>query len=217
VAEKGFRHRFLTFLLGMNRAHLINMIGFPIGEESVVVDMGCNVGSGTRSLSLQAKTIGLEIDKNQVRWAKKCNRHIDFVCCDLCHLPLRKSSVNVAVCSSVLEHIENLQKALKEIAFVLQESGELVVGYPIETRLLAFGVKSFCRSESSTWEQRNIAKRKDLLGSPHTHKQNFSDIRKMLRNDFLLLEKRKIPLKWLPDLFSIYEIGVLLKKPKPKY
>ena len=190
------------------------MIDFPADEESVIVDIGCNVGHVTRSLSLRAKTIGLEIDKDKLHWAKKCNKHIDFVCCDICHLPLIKTSVKVVVCSSVLEHIENLQKALEEIAFVLQESGEIVAGYPIETRLLEFCVKSFCRwaSTDSTWDVHAITKRKGLLRSPHTHKQTFLDIRKMLRKDFLLLKKRKIPLNWFPDLLSIYEISVLLKK-----
>jgi ubiquinone/menaquinone biosynthesis C-methylase UbiE len=121
--------------------------------------------------------------------------HVEFICCDLCHLPLTKSSVKVVVCSSVLEHVEDLQKALEEIAFVLQESGEMVAGYPIETRLLEFCVKSFFRSESvsSTWDVYKIKKSKQLFGNPHGHKQIFSDIRKMLRNNFLSLKKRKIP------------------------
>ena len=214
MMEKGFRNWVLTSILNINRKHLINMIDFPVDEDSLILDIGCNVGSVTRHLSLRAKTIGLEIDKDQVRWAKKCNKHIDFVCCDISHLPLIKSSVNVVVCSSVLEHIKNLDEALEEIAFVLKDSGEIVAGYPIETRMLEFLVKSFCRSVSadSTWGVHDITSRKELLKSPHTHKQTFAAIREILGKDFSLLKKWKMPLTSFPDLISIYEISLLVKK-----
>lgn len=116
----GFCNRILAFLQSLTIAYLLNLMNFLIDEKSLIVDMGCGIGRVTRALSLRADTIGLDIDKDKLHWAKKCNKHITFVCCDVCHLPLRKASIDMAVCKSVFEHIENLEEALKEIKFVLK-------------------------------------------------------------------------------------------------
>ena len=197
--------------MSLTRTNLLNMIDLHIDEKSLIVDMGCNIGYITRTVSLRANAIGLDIDKYELRWAKKCNRKIDFVCCDLCHLPLRNDSVDIATCASVFEHIENLSQALKEIKFVLKKNGKLVAGYPIETRLLEIVIKLFLRSESQVWSQHEVTKSKEHISDPHVHKQNFLDIRKMLRKHFIPLKSRKIPQNFLPDLFSIYE-NVLLER-----
>ena len=187
------------------------MIDFPVDEKSLIVDMGCNIGYITRTISLRANAIGLDIDKHELRWAKKCNRKIDFVCCDLCHLPLRNNSVDIAVCASVFEHLENLSQALKEINFVLTKDGKLAAGYPIETRLIELIIKLFLRSESHVWSQGEVTKDKEHLSDPHIHRQNFLNIRKMLRKDFMPLKRRKTPQNFFPDLFSIYENVLLVK------
>lgn len=210
--RKSLSHWILNFLLTTNRFKLLKMIDFYIDKKSLILDLGCNIGALTGPLSLRAKTIGLDIDKEKLFWAKKFNHHIEFICCDLCNLPLRESSVDIVIASSVLEHIENLQSAIKEIKFVLTKQGQMATGYPLETRLLEFAVKLFYRSESSTWEQHNIRKYKELLKSPHTHKQNFVEIRKILQKDFLHLKTRKIPQNSFPDFLSIYEIKVLVIK-----
>jgi ubiquinone/menaquinone biosynthesis C-methylase UbiE len=209
--RRGFRYWILSSLLSVTRTHLLNMIDLTIEEKPSIIDVGCNIGYITRPLSLLAETIGLDIDRDTIRSTKKCNRQIEFVCCDLCHLPLRQASVNIAVCASVLEHIENLEQALKEISFVLKKRGKMVAGYPIETRLLQLIFKSFYRSESPTWDQHNIMKHKERLRDPRTHKQSYSDIRKMLEKYFSPLKKEKIPKDCFPDFLSIYENVILAR------
>ena len=206
-----FRSWILSSLLSLTRTHLLNMINLHIDEDSLIVDMGCNIGYITRTIALRTNAIGLDIDKHELRWAKKCNKRIDFVCCDLCYLPLRNDSVNIAVCGSVFEHIENLSQALKEIHLVLKRNGKLAAGYPIETRLLELVIKLFLRSESHVWSQHEVTKNKEHITNPHIHRQNFLDIRKMLRTHFSLLKRRKIPQNFFPDLLSIYENVLLIK------
>jgi SAM-dependent methyltransferase len=210
--KKGIYHWVLPALLTMRQEYLLRMIDFALNERIFVVDMGCNVGYLTGYLSLRANTIGLDIDKSQLHWAKQSLRHTDFVCCDLCHLPLRESSVDLTVCASVFEHIENLDQALQNIKFVLKKNGLLAAGYPIETKLLEIIVKSFWKSESHVWDQNNKTKL-DRLTNPHTHKQDFSNIRKTLKKYFMFLKMQKIPGNSLPDSLSIYENTLLLKDP----
>jgi SAM-dependent methyltransferase len=209
-SRSGIRYWVLSSLLSMTRTRLLNMINFP-HSESLVVDLGCSLGYITRPLSLQAQTIGLDVDKDMVRWAKKFNKHIEFVCCDLCHLPLRNSSVDIAVCASVFEHIENLEMASKEIKFALKKRGKLFAGYPIETRIVDTIIKSFWKSESSTWDQHNVMKYGKELDNPHAHKRNYIDIRKILRKDFLPLKTQKIPKNYFPDFLSIYEVSASVR------
>jgi SAM-dependent methyltransferase len=210
--KKGIYHWVLPALLTMRQEYLLRMIDYALKERFFVVDMGCNVGYLTRYLSLRANTIGLDIDKSQLHWAKQSLRHTDFVCCDLCHLPLRESSIDLTVCASVFEHIANLDQALQDIKFVLKTNGLLAAGYPIETKLLEIIVRSFWKSESHVWDQNNKTKL-DRLRNPHTHKQDFSNIRKTLKKYFVFLKIQKIPGNYLPDSLSIYENALLLKDP----
>jgi len=188
------------------------MIDSFIVEEPLIIDMGCNIGYVTRPLSLRTKAIGLDIDKDKVRWAKKFNRNVDFICCDAHQLPLRNASVDIVVGASVLEHIENLPKVLKEIKVVLKKQGKLAAGYPLETRLLKVIFQSFWKSESPVWNQSKVMKNEGCLKDPQIHKQNFSDIRKMFEKDFSLLRRQKIPNNYFPDFLSIYENIILIKK-----
>ena len=210
--KKGFRHWLLSSLLNLRWAQLLDMINFPLIETSLILDLGCNVGYLTRPLSLRAKTIGLDIDKSQLCYAKECYNDIEFICCDLCHLPLKSASVDVAVCGSVFEHIENLGKAIKEIETVLKKEGRLAVGYPIETKLLELIIKSFWRDQGQVWDQSNISKHKERLTNPDVHKQDFTSIRKLLKQDFGTLKRQKIPINYFPDFLSIYENVIFEKR-----
>lgn len=209
-SRSGIFYWILSSLLSMTRIRLLNLIDFD-QDNPLVVDLGCNLGYITRPLSSKFQTIGLDVDKDMVRWAKKFNRHIEFVCCDLCHLPIRNSSVDIAVCASVLEHVENLELASTEIKFILKKFGKLIAGYPIETKAVDTIIKSFLKSESQVWDQHNERQDNNRLRNPHTHKRSYIDIRKVLRRDFLLLKKQKIPRNCFPDFLSIYEVSANLK------
>ena len=209
--KKGFRHWILSSLLSARWSQLLDMIECPSDRDSLIVDIGCNIGWLTQPLSLRAKTVGLDIDKKILSATKACKRDLELVCCDLCYLPLRNSSVDIAVCASVFEHVENLSKAIEEITLILKKKGKLAAGYPIETKLLEFIIKSFYKSEFMVWDQTNISKKRYRTKNPHTHKQSFSEIRRLLRRNFSTLKIRKMPIGFLPDFLSIYENVILLK------
>lgn len=210
--RKGFRHWILSSALNFRQLQLLSMIDYSTDKNSLAVDIGCNVGYLTRPLFSRTYTVGLDVDKNVLSSTKACNRDIDFICCDLCHLPLKKSSVNLVVCASVFEHVEKLSEALNEIKIVLKKEGKLAAGYPIETRLLDYIMKSFWRSESQVWDQGNIVKHKDRLKNPHTHKSSYKDIRRNIEKNFLILKKQKMPRNYFPDSLSIYENIILMRR-----
>ena len=206
-----FHRWILSSLLQLRRRKLVNMINFSTSKNSFAVEMGCNTGQLARLLSLYTRTIGIDVDLDKVRWAKKINRDLDFICCDLCNLPFKKASVNLAVCASVFEHVENLEKTIEQVKFVLTNEGQLAAGYPIETRLLEAIIKLFLGSESQVWNQCNISKHDKPVLSPHIHRQSFLKIRMMLKKSFSRVKKEKIPLTCFSDLLSIYENAIFVR------
>jgi ubiquinone/menaquinone biosynthesis C-methylase UbiE len=203
-------------MLNVRRSHLLGMINYPDHKGFLIADIGCSIGYLTKPMSLRAETVGLDIDKIAIRYAKACCRKAEFICCDVYHLPLRNSSVNLVVCASVFEHLEKLCEAIKEVKLVLKQDAKLAVGYPIETKLLESVVKAFWKSESHIWDQSNIAARENHVKNPHTHKQSFSEIRKMLGKDFSILRKRKMPINCFPDFLSLYESIILVRNERAK-
>ena len=210
--KKGVRHFILSSLLSARWSQLLGMINYPVDKDSRIVDLGCNIGWLTESLSLRAKTVGLDIDREILSSAKAVKRNLEFICCDICHLPLRSSSFTIVVAGSVFEHIEKLPEAIEEIKRILKNEGELAAGYPIETKLLEYIIKSFYKSESQVWDQSNIRNHNAGLDTPHTHKKGFSEIRKLLRKDFYVLKRQKMPKNYFPDSLSIYENNILKQK-----
>jgi len=72
----------------------------------VSLDVGC----GTRKMG----TVNVDINRD-------CRPH---VVCDVCHLPFKAKQFDVIYCYHVLEHIENLTLAIKEI---LRTSSDFVI------------------------------------------------------------------------------------------
>lgn len=204
----------INILLSLSRTCLLNLIDFSTNEKSLIVDIGCSSGTLTRVLSLKAPTVGLDINKNTLVWVKKHARHVDFVCADITHLPFRNDSVDIAVMASVLEHVVDLEEAARQIRFVIKKDGMLVAGYPIETKLVKAIIELISKRTVSVWDPRRVMSHEDYLACPHTHKQNFFDIRNILHKYFSVFKKAKIPSTRLPDFLSIYECVRLSKRPK---
>jgi ubiquinone/menaquinone biosynthesis C-methylase UbiE len=88
-------------------------------KEFTFLDIGC--GDGMYEELFKSKfglLIGVDISSYDLETAKKrLNRqsNVDFILADAIHLPLRDSSVDVVLCSEVLEHLHEPEKALLEI------------------------------------------------------------------------------------------------------
>jgi len=186
-------------------------------QKSIVLDLGCGKGYFTRILSLQSTTIGLDVNKGAVIEAKveggveKLNQ-LHLIVADLLSLPFRSHSIDVVVCASVLEHIRDLDSALKQINDILKEDGIFVVGYPIETkffkliwRLVSPQNFKFIDQSQTIWYNPFTHKQECYWKSPFTHKQDYQTIRDALGKYFRILRKEKLPFTIFPDLFSYYE------------
>lgn len=193
------------------------MINFGADKKSIVLDLGCDKGYFSRTLSLQSITIGLDVNKRAIVEAQVQGRvnklkGLHFIVADIPSLPFRSHSIDVVVCASVLEHIQDLDGVAKQMKDVLKKDGILVVGYPIETkffkliwRLVSPWSFKFIDQSQTFWYNPSTHKQECYWESPHTHKQDYQTIRDVLRKHFRIVRKRKLPFNVVFDSLSYYE------------
>ena len=93
--------------------------------------MTLEVGSGISPISPATdRTVFTELSVPALRCLKAMQKSGHYVVADAGRLPFRAGAFERAVCSEVLEHIEDDLSAVREIASVLAEKGSLVVTFP---------------------------------------------------------------------------------------
>ncbi len=110
--------------------HIATLANKYIVPNSVVADMGCGTGLITRGLNGQVT--GLDINEWAIERARKHCPTAHFVLADLDCIPLTSSSIDVAVCSDVLEHLLEPNKTVWEIWRVLKRDGYLIGEVPAD-------------------------------------------------------------------------------------
>ena len=109
------------------------------GRTFTLLDAGCGDGLNLVGLRQMARSAGWAmrmsaVDYNPLRLGRAHNHapEIPLQQASLYALPYRSNSVDVVLCSHVLEHVPNLGAALTEFARVLKSGGLLIVGVPNE-------------------------------------------------------------------------------------
>lgn len=108
-----------------------------------VLDIGCGEGRHTIKASQHkhTKCIGADFNykpladtKNKIAFHKSINdlncKSVDLSCMDVTALPFEDSRFDLVICSEVLEHIPDDNKALYEITRVLKPGKTLAVSVP---------------------------------------------------------------------------------------
>jgi len=108
--------------------------------HDVVLDAGCGLGRHLRHLAKMPELKIFGIDKNT--WAlTESNKSLEAMpdrqsndyllsIADVTKLPFADSSFDCIICSEVMEHIPDHEKALKELDRILKPKGTLVVSVP---------------------------------------------------------------------------------------
>lgn len=100
-----------------------------------VIDLGCGTGYYLFLLSnlpIKLKLTGFDNDKKAMGEAQALlvNKNINFILGDLHKMPFKDESLDKAVLSEVLEHVENDELVLKEVSRILKPGGILVISVP---------------------------------------------------------------------------------------
>ncbi len=107
----------------------------PLLKDKIVLDLACGNGYGTHFIGKYSqKTIGIDIDFETVRQAKKTypQQNITFIQSDGTKIPLKNHCLDTVVSFETLEHfdVEEQKKFLKEILRVLKTEGYLFLSTP---------------------------------------------------------------------------------------
>ena len=121
------------------------------GKPVVIADVGCDRGIIKRFIPpvKNARWLGLDIDTN--REGIELANYDELHRCDFnVGLPLPDASVDIAICSHVLEHLPRPEFTIGEIARILRPGGMLLIGVPVAPKFVAhFREKQFAKELQS--------------------------------------------------------------------
>jgi len=91
-----------------------------VGNVSIVIDIGGG-NSPYKDIFRCKQYISLDIEKRDA----KLN-----VLGDICHLPIKNNSVDMIVCTEVIEHVSETLRALRELKRVVKPEGYIIITTP---------------------------------------------------------------------------------------
>ena len=125
-----------------SRRHALQQIKGLIGKQGIVIlEVGSSSGYFLRDLKLVAPTafiIGSDCISEPMERLAVNMPNIPLIQFDLTKCPLPDSSIDALVLLNVLEHIEDDQKALKQLYRILKPGGIAVIEVPANPELYDF-------------------------------------------------------------------------------
>lgn len=97
-------------------------------ENELTLDVGCGGGFHSFMMSKRgSKVIGIDFSKRWISIAKKTYRNIPFIISDVDYLPFKINIFDKIFCSSLLHHLGNQKKPIKEFHKILKRNRMLVI------------------------------------------------------------------------------------------
>jgi ubiquinone/menaquinone biosynthesis C-methylase UbiE len=133
-AEPAFRHR---------RTLVWRLL--PRERIARILDVGCGDGSMSADLAVRARTVGTDLSRQRVLHAAARAPAARFVQSSIYELPFADGSFPLVVCTDLLEHLDEPERAMRELARV--SSRWVIVSVPysitIEKTLCPHCLKSY--------------------------------------------------------------------------
>lgn len=152
-------------------------------KGKTILDVGCGAGLITISLTFGgAKAIGIDIAKSKLMKSRKL---IDVVQAAGEYLPIKDKSIDITLCTEVLEHVLYPEYVLQEILRVTK--GFAVLSFPSGTSLVSRFKNFISVSKTNKETHRTLAKG----SSGHLRSISYSQFRERAdKYDFKILEAR---------------------------
>ena len=119
---------------------------FGLTENSVILDVGCGlgfIGAKLAEFVPKGKVIGIDLDPKLIELARKRAdsrgiRNLDFRVGNAYELPIDDNSVDLSICQTLLMHLDEPLKGIKEMQRVTKTGGRVVAIEPDSSSLSFF-------------------------------------------------------------------------------
>lgn len=106
---------------------------FPYTTDAKILDVGCAEGQALRSVHVLFplwRKFGIDISSIAINQAQASDSAFTYSIGSIYELPYVDDHFNVIHCGETLEHLEDPEKAIKEMVRVLRHKGNLVISVP---------------------------------------------------------------------------------------
>lgn len=117
-----------------------------------IADIGCETGFMVHALAPKtAKVVGIDIDEAMLELAREAAHHpnVEFKTSDLYQLDLPDAHFDKVICSEVLEHIPEVERAISELIRITKPGGYIYISLPNDSLILF--TKRLLRLFRVTW------------------------------------------------------------------
>jgi 2-polyprenyl-3-methyl-5-hydroxy-6-metoxy-1,4-benzoquinol methylase len=171
------------FLINNFFSSLISLIK-PLGTESIL-DAGCGEGFTMDKLTksgISGEIEGIEYSKESISFGKKLFPSLNIKQASIYNLPYKDKSFDLVICTEVLEHLEEPEKAVKEMLRVSRKY--LIATVPNEPFFML----------SNLLRGKNLSRFGNDAG--HINHWNPFGLKKFLENQGLKMKKIRLPFPW---------------------
>lgn len=117
-------------LIRANEIRALDSVDF----KAPVLDVGCGDGFVARIILSKRKIkqfdVGIDLSPREIKKAIKSGVYRECIVASVYDLPFKNEIFNTVFSNSVVEHLPNLDLALKEMSRVLKKNGELIITVP---------------------------------------------------------------------------------------
>ncbi|MFC1489416.1 class I SAM-dependent methyltransferase, partial [Thermodesulfobacteriota bacterium] len=119
--------------------YLLRKIAVEKSLQNEKLEIVLELGSGISPVMTRTdRIIYTDLSFSALKVLKRKHGRGRYVVSDAIHLPFKPGVFSHTICSEVLEHIEDDQKAIKELARVMKPSSRLIITFPHRRKYFAY-------------------------------------------------------------------------------
>lgn len=192
-------------------------------NNHLVLDIGSGCGFMFPTLSCVGTVVAFDYVPEYLHKAKVlADAHqlpVRYVNGNVYQLPFADKSFMVINALSVLEHIQDVDQAVREIYRILHDDGVLIVGVPVERILVntLFGLLAFKDKAMLALQGKKDAAVYRKNKYQDVHYSDVTAVEQSLVKQFVIINSQKIFSNYLPDAVSLYKIFCCQKQSLPSH
>jgi len=110
------------------RCNILRSLLKDISEKVLII--GCGSQDEMSIINKKCKGVAIDISKSAIKKSREKYPKFEYLVADATDLPFPKNSFDCVVCSEVIEHIPEDEKALSEVRKVLKNDGVFIITTP---------------------------------------------------------------------------------------